>query len=315
MATKKGRVHVVTTPGNDRKNSKCGVVKANHRMPVASGGWGKRKGLSPDAALALLDCAKCNTHEIAEVQRRAQMTPAQKRAEAKAKAQDTRDHLKTGKVKRPKAKKEPKQRRGPKGGDAAARMKANVETHLALAEENGWKGKAWESDTSEWRVEVKRNGELLRLIYRDGRTVHSRVTLKNGVEVRLRNSSNWRKHATGKSGIKPDYAPKRTGKKKSRTEESVEHSSPKELPFNLDMDDHDTIIESLLGKTITWRMTISKSLDSAKVPTRSRNCRITVHPKSNRKMISFHESQGMGEHGEMLGGERVVYLDKILKAR
>jgi hypothetical protein len=245
------------------------------------------------------------------------MTPAQKRAEARAKADDTRDHLKPkgGKQRKAKDPKQPKQRRGPKGGDVQARMKANVEEHLAIAEKEGWKGKAWESDTSEWRVEVKRNGELLRLIYRDGRTVHSRVTLKSGVEVRLRNSSNWRKHATGKSGISPDYAPKRTGKKGSRDEAAVEKSSPKDLPFKLDKDDRDTIIESLVGKTITWRRSIDNKLDSAKVPSRSRNCRIQEHPQSGRLMISFHESQGQGEHGELLGGERTVYLDKIIKAR
>jgi hypothetical protein len=311
---------VVTTPGADKKNSKCGVVKANHGLPVATGGWGKRSGVSPEAALDLLDCSKCRTHEVAASLVKSSKTPAQKRSEAK----DQRDATlaKMNKTKKVKAKKEPKApaegkvRRGPKGGDAVARMKANVEEHAALAEKHGWVAKAWESGTQEWTCEATRSGETLKLIYRDGRTVWSRVVLSSGVEVRLRNSSNWRKHATGESKIKSDYTPRTQGGKKADRATIIKDDAPRKLPFNLDEDDDDTVIESLLSRTITWRKTIDRSLDSATLPARSRNCRITVHPKSGRRMISFHEHQGVSkEGGEMLGGERTVYLDKILKAR
>lgn len=316
MTTKTGRVHVVTTPGSDRKGSNCPVVKKNHSMPVATGGWGKRKGISPEAALEMLDCAKCRTHDVALQMIESSKTPAQKRADAKAKSDATMDKLAlTSKgIKRVKAKKaaEPKQRRGPKGGDPTAKMKANVEEHAKLAEEHGWTAKAWESGTNEWTCEATRNGETLKLIYRDGRTVWSRVVLGSGVEVRLRNSSNWRKHAMGESKIKPTYTPRGSAGKKAAKSEVIDDKAPRKLPFSLE-DDPDTIIESLLTRRITWRNTISKQLETAIVPQRSRNCRITVHPKSGRMMLSFFASQGEGKDGEMLGGERTVYLDKILK--
>lgn len=322
MASKKGKVHVVTTPAADKKNSKCVTVKVNHGQPVATGGWGKRPGISADAALAMDECSKCGTHAVARQVIEESKTPAQKRAERKQEAEDTRRKIANGSKSksRNKDRVEKAKRRGPKGGDATERMKANVEEHAKLAKDNGWKIKSCgESDTNEWMVEATRNGELLRLIYRDGRTVHSRVTLKSGVEVRLRNSSNWRKHATGESKVKPDYQPRQgkgAGSKKARKAEVIDDAkASKNLPFNIEEDSPETIIESLLGKTITWRRSVDNTLDTAKVPMKARNCRMREHPKSNRLMISFHESQGVGEHGELLGGERTVFVDKIVKAR
>jgi len=320
MTTKTGRVHVVTTPGNDRKNSKCGVVKANHGMPVATGGWGKRKGVSPEAALELLDCQKCDSHAVAFKAIEESKTPAQKRAEAKEKAQATREAMVANK---------PRGRKHKGGGISPARkarlesgpearMERNVKEHLAFAEDKGWIGKAWESGTMEWTCEVERNGETLRLIYRDGRTVYSRVILASGVEVRLRNSANWKRHAEGTGKVKPGYQPKqrRTGKKAGKAEVVDDVDAIGRLPFSLEEDD-DTVIESLLGKQITWRMTNSpKQLDTARVPLRGRNCRITTHPQTGRRILSFYEFQGYDKEREtqMLGGERSVYLDKILRA-
>lgn len=324
MASKTGKVHVVTTPAADKKNSKCVTVKVNHGQPVATGGWGKRPGISADAALSMDECSKCQTHAVARRVIEESKTPAQKRAEAKQKAEETRRKIAEetkAKGKRKKAPKEkaPKQRRGPKGGDATERMKANVEEHAQIAKDNGWKvTTCGETATSEWTVAAERNGETIKLIYRDGRTVFSRVVLKSGVEVRLRNSSNWRKHVTGTAPIKPDYQPRQgkgAGSKKSRKAEVIDDSkASKRLPFNIEEDDHEAIIESLLGKTITWRRQIDNTLDSAKVPLKARNCRVRVHPKSDRAMLSFHESQGVGEHGELLAGERTVFIDKIVKA-
>lgn len=319
MAKKGGAVHVVTTKTWDNKHSKCPSVVKGHTGP----GW-RGKGLSPDAALALKGCSRCDTHSIAEQERVAALTPAQKRAEAKARRDATMDKLRTQsrtadrKRKRKEAVDKLKQRRGPKGGDPTERMKANVEEHARLAEEHGWTSKAWESGTKEWTCEATRNGETLKLIYRDGRTVWSRVVLASGVEVRLRNSSNWRKHATGEAKIKPDYAPRGAGGKKAARKQTISDDAPRRLPFNLEADDDDTIIESLAGKRITWRNGTSGMLEESVLPTRPRNIRITQHPKSGRSMVSFYELQGSrvidGEREDMLGMERTVYLDKILKA-
>lgn len=304
-----GAVHIITTKREDLKTSKCPQVKKGHEDSV----W-KGKGISPEAALALKGCSKCNTHDMAEVERRARMTPAEKRAESRAKAAETRDHLSKSKPKQ-----KAKGRRKPAGQrvDVNEKMKANCDEHAEFAKKHGWKPKVINSDTNEWRVEAKRDGELLRIIWRDGRTIHSRVTLESGVEVRLRNSANWRKHASGESKIAKDYVPRQVGKKAAKREVIDDDvAAVNKLPFDPVDDDDDTIIESLVGKRITWRNSVTKSLMNAKVPTRSRNVRITVHPKSERRIVSFYESQGFHkDHGEMLGGERSVYLDKILKVR
>lgn len=313
-----GAVHVVTTKREDLKHSKCPAVKKGHE----EGTW-PRKSLSPEAALALKGCARCNTHEVAEAERKARMTPAQKRAESRQRANETRSKMAKPdkRKKQPKEPGAPKQRRGPKGGDPTARMKANVEEHATLAEQHGWTAKAWESGTNEWTCEATKTGETLKLIYRDGRTVWARVVLANGVEVRLRNSSNWRKHAMGESKIKAGYKPRSNGgKKAARTEQPDDHDARKHLTFDPVEDDDDTIIESLVGHTITWRNSVSNTLDSAEVPSRSRNVRVTIHPKSGRRIVSFHESQGLikgkdDQVREALGGERSVYIDKILRVR
>lgn len=318
MGVKGGAIHVITTKREDMKHSKCPQVKKGHTGP----GW-RGKSLSPEAALELKGCARCDTHAVAEVERVARMTPAQKRAESKRKRDETL--AKISEAKKPTAKKRaasdkgdkaPK-RRGPRGGEKDARMESLAKEHATFAESKGWKVKVENSAAHEWTTVAKRNGETLKIVWQDGRVVYSRVDLASGVQVRLRNSSNWRKHAEGKSGIKPGHAPKgQRGKKAAKSESGEDDNlTTRDLPFNIETDDNDTIIESLVGKTITWRRTIDNKLDAAKVPQRSRNCRMKEHPKSGRLMISFYESQGQGERGEMLGGERTVFVDKIIRAK
>lgn len=319
MTTGTGKVHVVQGKTKDVKYSKCPIVKKGH----TEGRWGRKKGVSPDAALAMDECSRCGAHSVARMEIEANKTPAQKRAEAKRRSQETQEKLAAAgrKKSRSKSKGEQPARRGPKSGDAKAQMQAKAEEHKEFAEKHGWQAKAWESGTNEWTCEATKQGQTLKLIYRDGRTVWSRVILKSGVEVRLRNSSNWRKHACGEGKVMPDYKPReRANTGKAALKRAViDDNAPRDLPFDLELDDNDTIIEALAGKWITWRMTLVNKLDEARVPIRSRNVRIAEHPKTGRRMISFHEFHGVSGEGEdkseVLGGERTVYLDKILKVR
>jgi hypothetical protein len=300
-----GVVHVVTTKRNDLKTSKCNALKKGHEDGV----W-KGKGVSPDAALSLKGCSKCRTHEVAESARKERMTPAQRRAESKAKRDETMDKMRDGK----KPKGEPK-RRGPRGNRAETMM-AKAQGHADFAEQQGWSSRIEETGDNELTVFAEKSKQVLRLIYRDGRIVLSRVVLANGVEVRLRNSSNWKQHAEGKSKYKDDYRPKANNAgKRSARKEVIDDAAERRLPFDLIEDDDDVVIESLIGKQITWRNGTSNALDSAVLPSRVRNCRITTHPKSGRRMISFHEHQGQSDEREVLGGERTVYLDKILRVK
>lgn len=85
LATKTGKVHVVTTKARDAKESACSVVKQGH----TKGQWKGKRSLSPDAALALDDCIKCHSHNVAHREKHAQKPPAQKRAEATAKRDES----------------------------------------------------------------------------------------------------------------------------------------------------------------------------------------------------------------------------------
>lgn len=319
MGVKGGAIHVITTKREDMEHSKCVTVKKGHTGP----GW-RGKSLSPEAALDLKGCIRCDTHAVAEVERKARMTPAQKAAETRRKRDETIQKITDASKPKGKGKKHsdkdgsgknPK-RRGPRGGEKDQRMQENAEEHAAFAKALGWRTTAESTAVHEWTTVAKRDGETLKIIWRDGRVMFSRVVLASGVEVRLRNSANWKKHASGKSGIKPTHVPKGgRGKKAAKVETGEDDlTTAKDLPFNIETDDPETIIESLLGKQITWRRATDNRLDSSRVPQRSRNCRMTVHPKSGRLMISFYESQGQGEAGEVIGGERSVFVDKIIRA-
>lgn len=312
MSTTTGKVHVVSTKTADVKDSKCSIVKKGHE----EGKWGRKKGVSADAALSMDACVKCNTHEVAKVVKSDSMTPAEKRAAAKEKSDETIMKLGNDKPKKQaKGNKEPK-RRGPKQSKPET-MKEKAEEHAKFAEQNGWRSSVEETASNELTVTATKNKETLKIIWQDGRTIWSRVTLASGVEVKLRNSANWRKHAAGESKIKSDYQPRtREGSKKALKSQVIDDDAPRKLPFKID-DEDDDIIKSLNGRTITWRLTMTRALDSATVPERSRNVRIATHPKSGRKMISFHElhSKETKERDEVLGPERTVYLDKILKVR
>jgi len=311
MPTSTGKVHVVSTKTDDVKNSACTVVKKGH----TEGRWGRKKGLSPEAAVGMDPCAKCDTHGVAKLMLKKLETPAERKANAKAKAQETMDKLKgSTNGHKPKGKKEPK-RRGPKQSKPET-MEAKAREHAELAKQHGWAASVEQTGSNEWTCEATKGKETLRLVYADGRTTWSRVTLANGVEVRLRNSSNWRKYATGQSKIKGDYQPRARGGKKAAKREVIEDDAPRKLPFTMD-DEDDAIIDSLKGRQITWRVTMTKMLDAARVPIKSRNVRVSAHPKSGRRMISFHELHAAEtqERVELLGPERTVYLDKILKVK
>lgn len=319
MPTSTGKVHVVQTKTLDKKYSKCTTVIKGHD----EGKWGRKQGVTPQAAIDMDECAKCQTHDAARNYIVVNMTPEEKREEAKRKKEETLAKMSDRKGKRghstPKGKDRSTRpsgggmkRRGPRQSKPETMMDKAKE-HVELAKANGWEASLEETASNEVTVTATRDGETLRIIWQDGRTVFSRVTLKSGVEVKLRNSANWCRHAEGKSKIKSNYTPRgKTGKKAAR-QEDIDDDAPRKLPFKPE-DDNDVIVESLLGKRITWRNGISGSLDTAVMPTKARNVRMSTHPKSHRKLISFHESQGWHKvHGEMLGGERTVYVDKILK--
>ena len=129
----------------------------------------------------------------------------------------------------------------------------------------------------------------------------------------------------GRDRIHPEPGKGRTGPRKAAEEEVPEDESPedaaKRVPFLID-DDEAEVLDAVMGKTIRWRNGVSNKVDTANVPPAVRPSRktakrdvikITVHPKTGRRMIEFLEFMGQDEHGEVYGPERVVALDKIVR--
>lgn len=318
LPTSTGKVHVVTTKANDLKTSGCVTVKRGW----TEGKWGRKRGVSAEAAQHMDKCSKCDVAKWAQLAINDNMTAAQKRAAAKAKADETRERLadrKQGRKPKPKARAAAPGRRGPRGSDPA-RGKEQAQEHLEYAKKHGWSVKLVEED-GEFIVIAKQDRQTARLVYRGGKVVFSRVAFTNGREVKLRNSANWRKQISLPVNKRPgqENVQARGNSKKSvrraaeRNEAARGEDGQNVLPFDPVEDDASTIIEALAGNTIVWRNGLTTKLDTAKVPIKSRNSRVTSHPATGRRIINFHEVMGESERGEVLGGERSVYLDKIIE--
>lgn len=307
LSTKSGTVHVVGQ-GN------CPVVN----KAIKDGSWKGRRSLSPEAALDLTECKKCETHRWAKDVRRASMTPAQKRAETKAIADETRERLAAGQKKQKRAAKREPKRRGPRlpSGESG---KAKAEDCLKVAKENGWKTSV-EEDGNQITVTAKKDGQTLKIVYLNAKVTFSRVTFSNGNEVKLRNAANWKKQAS----LPPEERPatQRTVQKSrgttkraiKRGDEGAERDEQATLGRPFLMDDPDpVVIEAVAGHKIVWRNGVSQRLDSAEVPGKERNLRLYIHPKSNRRILQFAEVVYDDRKIPGYGAERSVYLDKILR--
>lgn len=280
MTTKSGTVHVVGGDGN------CSVVT----KAMSSGQWKGKRSLKPEQVKEFTDCKTCGSHKLARQQAKQQGKPVDKQQ---------------GK------------RRGPKRNDPN-RGETLAKEHAAFAKKHGWGATSKQTATTEWTAYAndKHTKQQARIIYLDGRCVLARVVLEDGREVRLYNSKNWKRQIE----LAPDKRPGRDGHGTTvrgtsvKSKKAVKNGKVKDvdlaklLPFDPAKASDEAVLESVVGKSVVWRNGMSGGVESAVVPVRSRNSRITTHPKSGRRMLSFYE-----QAGRHLAGERTVYVDKILK--
>lgn len=339
----KGKVvHVVRTKAADLKQGADGAQCPTVRKAWVAGDIKpSAKGLSPEAALALDECSRCHTHDVASAMSKASETPEEKRAKAKDKRDEVLARAKGGKskpkpkdkpVKAAKGKKEkaPKEKPEPSMTKSGPRSTGSGETDKAnqlieFAKEHGWKT-SLDKDGSHWRVTAKRGAETINVWYIDGKydvARHAEVVV-GAWSGKLRGAHQARRQmaAEGRDRPHPEPGKGRSGPRKKADEEVVpENESPEDarrrVPFAMD-DDAVAIIDAIKGKVIKWRNGVSGVIEEATLPDKVKGKKrdlitITEHPKTKKRILDFVSVAGMSENGPAYGPERAVALEKIIR--
>jgi hypothetical protein len=351
MLGKSKYVHAVRTKAQDlgaKNGSQCQMV----RKYQVAGNIPKGKGLSPEAASALDPCEACDTMRLVKIALKNATSPEDRRADAKAKADEVRERAsgkkprKAAKVhiagtksaKRAEARKVAKDRKpsmtksGPRsvvsGVEDAAKAKA--EMLMAYGDECGWKSKLdKDKDSGHWVVTSKRGNEVIHTYFIDGKYDvgrHAEIVVGDWT-VKLRGAHAVRRQMAmeGRDRPHPEPGRGRSGPRKSKDDADAvpEDESPedaaKRVPFNMD-DPASEVIDAIKGKTIRWRNGVSNSVEEAWLPADSHGKKrdkivIKEHPKTGKRMVEFLSVVAVTEDGEVYGPERVVALDKIVRVQ
>lgn len=344
-------VHVIHTEAYDRKNAQCQVIRK--AVVAGKIDYKKDKGLSAEAALALDGCTACGTEVVATSlispdSKRAER--ADKRDDTLKRASGKKESLteKTRKARKTVTKEEkPAKKAVVKVAKAPSKTKAGTRSTgsdtdskaKALAmfmADNGWDTDITTDKATGHTVVNGLNGEQsIRAYFIDGKYDVSRHATINvgGWSGTLRGAHAVRRQVAKDLEDRDRPHPKpgagRSGPRKSKADEPEvpEDESPEDakrrVPFAIDAPDIE-IIDAIKGKTVKWRNATSNTVQEAVVPSTVNGAgtkkakhaliKITNHPtKPGRRILSFYGVEGMGEHGEVYGGERNVALDKIIR--
>ena len=332
-----GKVHVITTRANDLKTSKCATVKSNWTQGKYKG----VRGISAEAALDLDHCKKCDVTGWANLIIEDAKTPAQRRAERADVRDDTMARAKGKKPAKGKSmygrqldskttsKKKPQDRKPKAPGKtksglrSVGNMDSKVKALAVFAEENGWSADIGADDATGHTVVTAKSGNMvIDVFFIDGKYDvgrHATITV-DGWSGTLRGAHAARRQMdkTLDARDRPHPEPGRGRKARTKSEDPPEDESPedaaKRVPWSSD-DTDDEIIEAIRGHVIRWRNSVSNKVCEAEVPGKSKNLRITVHPKDERRIVHFHEVVYDEKKIAGLGGERSVYLDKIIAVK
>jgi hypothetical protein len=339
-------VHVVHTELYDKKHSGCQQVR---KMTVA--GKVPAGGMSPEAASALDPCPNCDAAEViaslmpVEDKRAAakaktketldkirdeSLTAAQRKAKQKKAAKSKPSKPTKAKSTEDKPKKASMTKSGPRstvsGVEDAAKAKA--ELLAEFGEQHGWSSVLEkDKDTGHWVLTSKKAGQPgeIKTYFIDGKYDvgrHAEIVV-GAWSGKLRGAHAVRRQMSmeGRDRPHPEPGKGRSGpratKSKDVEEDVPEDESPedarKRVPFLLD-DDAAEVIEAIAGKTIRWRNGLTNGVIEARVPSKSKRTKIDVHPKTGKRMLDFIEVVEVDASGrEVLGPERTVYLDKIVR--
>jgi hypothetical protein len=307
LATKSGTVHVVERGPDDPHGMTCGAaVRA-----LNSGEWKGKRSLKPEQALEMKNCLRCGTHStIAELARRANGKP----------------------VKRPLVK--PKSLKNiMEVPEADERTTAKATEHAQLARNHGWDVTVTANDKGGLTVTAQKGNETNVLTYRAGGFLDNPgiVAKFPGRTVPLHNSGTWRRQVTAPEGKRPISAQlKRPSKAQNQRQLVVIDPgetngvaivdevdaiplNKSSLPFAHDAEDSE-IIDHIRGRTLYWRNNMAAKVASAILPSKPRLFRFGA-TRTGRRYVSFPELAGVTEDGEVLGAERSVAIEDMLRVR
>lgn len=325
LATKAGTVHVVDRSPSDKGTSSCPIVG---RM-LNSGEWKGRRSLSPDAALDLKDCAKCETHKLAKAEIRA----------AKGKARVQRplsgpDHPRSvrnngGGSKRLKVASTPL----PPIEDKGQRL---ADEHAKLAKDHGWAVDVAVDPLTgpgprTWIVVARKGDERVQAAWTDGKVNYPLVIAFFPThQFWLKNTTQWRRQVSLPDSERPAKREPKTRPPRVPASEKIAGAieapvdavpetegikfNSTQLPFEKDALDAE-VIDLLKGRKLYWRNNFASKIENAEVPGNARMVRIAEHPTNGRRIVSFPEVAGYDKDGPVYGCERSVAVDQMIKVK
>lgn len=341
LASKAGTVHVADGSGG------CPVV----RRAIRTREWHGRKSLSPEAALDLKDCMKCETHKAARREIRLNRA-ATKKANAgvttigvgpqKRLRHDGTIQEVDLKPRRPLSGPDhPKSVRNNGGGSKRLKVAATPEPpiedkgqrladeHAKLAKDYGWAVDIQHVSEKEWIVVARKGDESVQAVWVNGKVDHPRVVAFFPTHTFwLKHTTQWRRQVTLPDSERPAKREPKSRPRRVPADAKVADSidapveietdgvkfNSTDLPFAKDAPDTE-IIDLLRGRILHWRNNFASKIEKAEIPTVTRLIRISEHPTNGRRIVSFPEVADYTKDGVVYGCERSVAIDQMIKVR
>lgn len=322
-------VHVLHNKAYDLEHSECQRVRKYQVADEIPGG----KGISPEAATALDGCTACGTHEAAKAAIKAAKSPAQRRAEADDNRNQVMDRASgvkrklhpsyaDKKVKAVKVKSERKRsmtKSGPRSVASAASGDQAQAKAIMLGEfgdEHGWVSTIVKDEgTGHWRLGSSRDNEVIHTWFIDGKyDINRHAEMFVGEWVgKLRGAHAVRRQMSMEGRDRPHPSPGmgRSAPRRSSVpdpDESPDDASDR-VPFKLS-DSPSVITAALAGKVVRWK---NGKMNNSRLSSDAGNLKVTKHPENRRAMLTFTEVVRLEGDVEVLGAERCLYLNKILR--
>ena len=202
--------------------------------------------------------------------------------------------------------------------------------HAELAEQHGWSVKVRHEGPT-WTVMAEQDGCTATVAWSNGKVDYPKVMAAFRThEVWLKNTTQWRRQIMMPKDERPAQSDRPVSKRKVKSQPepaaaeingyaTLEESAGLQynitnLPFARD-DEDGVIIDLIRGRTLYWRNTLAERVDHAQLPDGTKTIRISAHPRTGRRIVSFPESHGWDAKTatEVLGAERSVALDQMIR--
>lgn len=324
FSTKTGVPHKIAANWADDGACKTAAAKAR-AIIAAEGSLDGYAGLSAEAVIALeKDCKVCSTQALAKSYGD---SPAKRRSAAKDKADATRASAagtktttRKASTAKPAATEKPTKEvkaTAPKAEklDAAGKNKAKAQAMADAinAAKSGWNAVVTNGGPRVL-VTAKNGDQTLVTTFVDGKLdLENMPTLSVGEwSGTLRNVSAVLIQTDAKESDVPKPFPHPGSGRAKRTRETAEDEvEPTNEGPELEGMDDDDVLARVIGKTISWRNTTAKMTETAIVPNKSKMTKITIHPKSGKRMLNFAPVEEVVDGVEKTGGLRTVALVRI----